>query len=216
MILMIKPDEQLIDKIINAIDWDEVYNPDRMFSEDDISSITEFLPKEIGVSTGASKCVLIPKLNNFVIKLPFLYCSIGDEMVELQNAPFCGNDYCYAEWEYYTLAKDANIEMFFPETIQYCTYPYHIYLQEKCISEATLPFHPLSKENKEFIDSLPILDNFSYQWVYECYKWYGLEALYKLHHFLKDNNISDFHGDNYGYRRSDNSPVLIDFSGFNY
>ena len=213
---MIKPDEKLIDTIINAIDWDEVYNPDRMFSEDDISSVTESLPKEIGVSTGASKCVLIPKLNNFVIKLPFLYCSIGDEMVELQNAPFCGNDYCYAEWEYYTLAKDVNIEMFFPETIQYCTYPYHIYLQEKCISEATLPFHALSKAAKEFIDSLPILDNFSYQWVYECYKWYGLEALYKLHYFLKDNNISDFHGDNYGYRISDNSPVLIDFSGFNY
>ena len=213
---MIKPNEKLVDAIIDAIDWNEVYKPERMFSEEDISSVSEFLPMNLRIRTGVSKCVLIPDTENFVIKLPFLYCSRDEDMVEFHNAPFCGNDYCYAEYEYYSLAHEARLDSFFPETIQYCTYPYHIYLQEKCISETNAPFLPISKKEREFIKSLHILNDFSYQWINACYHWYGKTGLYDLHNFLHDYKITDFHSDNYGYRVSDMSPVLIDFSGFDY
>jgi len=218
MFLMINTNEKLIHTVIDAIDWEEVCNPKRMFSEDDISALIESLPIDLKLRTGVSKCVLIPELENFVIKLPFLYCTDDDtgEVVELHNAPFCGNDYCYAEYEYYSLARTENLGCFFPETVQYCTYPYHIYLQEKCITESNTKFYPLTSEQRQFINSLPILNDFSYQWLYECYNWYGINALYKLHQFLKYYGITDFHADNYGYRASDHSPVLIDFSGFDY
>ena len=216
MFLMIKPNEKLVNTIIDSIDWNEVYNPERMFSEEDISSVSESLPMDLTIRTGASKCVLIPETENFVIKLPFLYCSKEEDIIELQNAPFCGNDYCYAEYEYYSLAHEARLDSFFPETIQYCTYPYHIYLQEKCVSETNTPFLPISKKERELIESLHILNDFSYQWISACYHWYGKTGLYDLHSFLNKYKITDFHSDNYGYRISDMSPVLIDFSGFDY
>lgn len=214
---MIKPDQKLVNTIINTINWDNVYDPERTFSEDDPSAVTESLPFDITLHTGVTKCVLDLKNQNFVIKLPFLYyCDTEEDVFALEGAPFGGSDYCYAEWQYFIFAHRDKVDMFFPDTVQYCTAPYPIYLQEKCISMLNFPKRPLSIEQKEIIKPFRHILSFSDTWLFSCYKWYGASALYRLASFLTANNISDFHKDNYGYRLSDHSPVLIDFSGFDY
>ena len=180
----------------------------------------------------------------YVIKIPFMYLysdyeydddDEGYYYHEFHNAPrpkdgMMGStfyrtdwDYCETEIEYCELAAAANISEFFPETIKYCDMPYPIYLQELCVP-ANRKLHKTSSYGRDAISeqiksksSAAIARwcyHFNAAWLQNVINWYGIEKLIQLFTFMEHYKMSDFHSDNYGYRESDGSPVLIDFAGF--
>ena len=163
----------------------------------------------------------------------------GDPYIELQRAPhpkagvsrygFNSEDwnYCETEMEYCDLAADAGLSQFFPETIKYCETPFPIYLQETCYPSYSrkdvIKHTNLQLTRDEFFNELE--EKYTYEvanwcyifsasWLLDAITWYGKQMVGKLFEFMTCYHMKDFHGDNYGYRESDNSPVLIDFAGF--
>ena len=135
----------------------------------------------------------------------------------------CDWDYCETEIEYCELAKAANIGEFFPETKKYCEVPYPVYVQELCELACYKPIEDFEKRNAiyEQIKAQTQSDEvakycreFMTSWILAAVQTYGLEKLIELFKFMAKYNMSDFHSANYGYRKSDGTPVLIDFAGF--
>lgn len=130
-------------------------------------------------------------------------------------------DYCQTELEYCKLAAAANISEFFPETIQYCEKPYPVYLQELCY-----PVFLKHRDDTNIVEERKRLEKilpeeigywaqiFSPFWIKDAIDYYGEDKLIKLFQFMSDFHMRDFHSSNYGYRQSDNTPVLIDFAGY--
>ena len=134
------------------------------FTIDDVSILNGLINDvypEYEVSTGASKCVIIPNDKNYIIKIPFTgegsdeiyendseyydYCQeYGIDYSEcpydrwvFENASNSQNgwDYCLKEAEVYKAAEDAGLEKYFAKTVyigDYCNHP--LYIQEKCCS----------------------------------------------------------------------------------
>ena len=137
-------------------------------------------------------------------------------------------DYCETEIQYYDLAKEAGIAEFFPETIQYCETPYPVYLQETCYPvflkhDKQQDYETMMKERKTMAQYLT--SNYSHEigkwsytfnpfWIQDIIDLYGEDQMAKLFQFMNHFQMKDFHSSNYGYRKSDNTPVLIDFAGF--
>lgn len=233
--------QNLLEQIYNDINWEAVSN-DSSFSEDNYGMIENNLNSDLFyIATGASKIVLVPKAKEeeFVIKIPFcsIFCDDWErheededyygEYIELQNAPLDNDwDYCAAEVDYYNLAIEHHIEMFFPNTSVAKESPYPIYIQERCLEAYdTKANTPRTKaEISEEMDTLragagPVahndwLYNFKASWILDAIDAYGEATLAKLFQFLDDYNINDLHASNYGYSVIDHRPVLIDFSGF--
>jgi len=145
------------------------------------------------------------------------YGMIGDEFYRTDW------NYCETEVEYCDLAAAANISEFFPETKKYCETPYPIYLQELCETATYEPVGEYSEYEKihEQIIALTQSEkianccyNFFSHWVVSAVKTYGLKKLIELFQFMVKYHMTDFHSGNYGYRKSDGTPVLIDFAGF--
>ena len=96
-------------------------------------------------------------------------------------------------------------------------------MQEKCYTIRDIWGHEGAPQASE--DSLKkVKSNDKYRYSgYFCKEWlaiaidyYGEEKVLALLKFLDENRwmSGDFHEGNYGYRVSDNSPVLIDYTGF--
>ncbi len=247
-----KINTELIDNFIKTTDWEAVWNEDS-FSQGN----TEAVDKNIDYSVfdwacGATKMVIQPNNENFVIKLPFRFTYIEDysdyyndeseEDVhyyyqEMAAAPLPKEgmispteyyrhtwDYCQTELEYCELAAAADIGEFFPELSLYCETPYPIYIEEKCYPSYrhTPVKHTLTRNNlitliQEQAQSNEIakwVSNFDSTWLNIAIDYYGLNKVIKLFQFLNKYHMIDFHGENYGYRTTDNSPVLIDFAGY--
>lgn len=135
-------------------------------------------------------------------------------------------DYCATEVQYCDLAAEAGISDFFPTTIQYCETPYPVYIQETCYPvyqkhDRNTP--EARKERRTMAQYLrerysEDISNWCYTfnplWIKDAMEQYGEEKVTKLFEFMSHYQMKDFHSANYGYRKSDNSPVLIDFAGF--
>jgi len=132
-------------------------------------------------------------------------------------------DYCETEVEYCELAAAANISEFFPETKKYCETPYPVYVQELCEISISRPSVSYEKRNEIYeqivnkTQSRQVANychSFAASWLINVIKAYGLEKLIELFKFMAKYHMTDFHAANYGYRKSDGTPVLIDFAGF--
>ena len=137
-------------------------------------------------------------------------------------------DYCQTELQYYELAISAKISEFFPETIQYCEEPYPIYIQEACypvyIKQDAMHDWKETSEKRETLTNYlqskyaESISNWCYIfnpfWIQDAIDCYGESKITNLFQFMTTYQMKDFHSANYGYRKSDNTPVLIDFAGF--
>ena len=202
-----------------------------------------FSHHKVQFAKGVSKLCIIPEEANWVVKVPFEgfiqhWYDFDNNGNEESHEEFCYNmgagnsrnewDYCLTEVEYYELAKDNNIADFFAKAEcfgecrngSYKTLP--AYIQEKCITISDLSYeddkkYAPSENSLKRINSSQKYDSkcFDKNWMASAIDFYGEEKLDELFSFLKEHpQISDFHWANYGYRISDGSPVLIDYTGW--
>lgn len=191
------------------------------------------LPSGWNWETGASKLVIIPDDNyDFVIKIPFNSSSEptvdwdDDEFYPLECArlPITGGysfDYCQSETEYYELAIEEGVSMFFAETIYLGDYGgYPVYLQEKCEKvyskrEGENPTPKQVKQAKELYANNYGIGSLIEKFIYYMLEKYEKESVEKFSEFLENCGIGDLHSGNYGYSAIDGRPILFDFSGYN-
>lgn len=189
---------------------------------------------------GVSKMCLIPEDTNWVLKVPFegfieyFYdedeSEAHEEFVHNEGAHNSKNnwDYCLSEVEYCEIAKDYGVGEFFAEARCfgncsngiYKTLP--AYIQEKCVTYSEIGWE--DEKYKPSEDSIKIVNSsdkyryksFQLDWIASAIDFYGEEKVDELFRFLNEHSEinGDFHSGNYGYRASDNSPVLIDYTGW--
>lgn len=180
--------------------------------------------------TGATKLVIIPTKEDYVIKVAF-NGTYNDYEEEDEGHPFYGaesprmDDYCDAEMCFYELAKERGFEkMFLP--LEYfgerdCI---HIYLQPKCERlemDDRKQVDYSSKGSREKIlkdrkDGKRYLrDKFPVSWTASCLDTLGsVERLQEFETFLTSTGIiSDLHRGNIGYY--DGHAVIMDYGGYN-
>lgn len=184
------------------------------YSEYRVRSLVENnnLDEELIVSDGVSKICLVFKNENFVVKWSRY------------------NDEAEREVQLYQLAKEANIEMFFPVTKQLVTLNNIVFvIQEKvdvyCCDASPKLEHLYATKAKTVSDRIiskmsnammKAHNNYARRpnelWVRLSISIYGKHRCKKFCEFVKTHKINDLHGGNLGYKN--NKPVVLDFCGF--
>ena len=173
---------------------------------------------------GATKLVLLPPHQDFVIKIPF--CGYDDEFWDSQYYPFenaeepDGWNYCEVEKLKYAKAKEAGIEFLFAETklIGYVKdHPIYVQPKMKIFSEAKNYSDYSVIKNKRTKDKChkSNINCFHVHWISDFLDYFDIETLQKLDEWLENNNINDLHGGNLGYHPLTGQPIIIDYSDFN-
>lgn len=205
------------------IDWKRGFHRD--YYEDTIEDAFSSMKSE--VCWGASKCVIVPAEFDYVIKIPFNcegWRDNVDDSSRFTCAEYCltgetGEDYCRAEAEVYTLAKEKGLEDFFAETIfamEYCGLP--LYLQPKCeddedSKERTSKIETLeSADAADFSQSYNSASGMSDEMIFNFLVDYGEARVNELFNFLDSIQASDFHDGNWAFLNK--RAVLIDYSSF--
>lgn len=192
------------------------------------------------VCTGASKMVFVPDNENstFVLKIPYYGSQYYHETYDEERGEYLDDgeyiaedfegaknevndyDYCRTEVEVYEEAEKDGFAEFFPYTALYAagskTSP-NIYIQEKAES-----FFDTEDEVTEEISNTAstISRNTGYvapdAFVLACVCYYGAKRTQKFLDWVGSNErINDIHSGNIG-RRSNGSPIIIDFAGFRH
>lgn len=206
---------------------DDTDEPICLFDIDE--AITKVDP-DAYVQFGATKMVIISRnLQGVVLKIPFrgrwfptaAYYEEEDwdfdEAYEFE--PFGCEDYCLEELNRYIKLKEKDFAMFFSETEKLCEGSSigTVIVQEETITKAhtvsryraSEKASRLSAKMKTPMDSL---------WVALCIDEYGEDLVKDFFAYCRnedeDDLLSDCHWDNYGYRKKDRSPCILDFSGY--
>lgn len=186
------------------------------------------------ILTGASKCVVLLRNQNFVLKIPFA----GQELwIQIRNfdAPkynsenfdfvFCSFkgartkdnwDYCNDEVEIFKKAEAAGVGSFFARTdfYGYSKDNHPIYVQERCEVFDSVDvddmYENLSKEIKT--SASEVLSELPEEWIALAIKYFGQELTDKFLAFVDNEGIDDLHFSNFGF--IGDRPVLIDYSGY--
>ena len=198
---------------------------------DFLSSLKEnIFNNQYDYAYGATKFVLIPFNEDYVIKIPYtgaFYDCYNDKnscSVEVEYRKFYGSnnekrpwDYCATEVERYNIAKELNLNMCFAET-RFLTFVnnYPIYIQEKCtVFSSCIKNHKHSKDeiSRTFkISGYPdfIIDE---NWLTDFRLYHGNQIFIDFIDTITGLEwADDLRQDNLGYIGS--RPVLIDYSGF--
>lgn len=202
-----------------------------------------FKTKKVQYAKGVTKMCLIPPTGNWVMKVPFQgeYVPVWNDDIEDYEDDFAFESYCGAEngtpnhWNYclsevycYDLAEEGGVSEFFAReeyfgevaTSSKETLP--CYVQEKCYTVRDVWDHDAPQASEDSLKKVASNEKYRYcnfcnEWLATAIDYYGEEKVLALLKFLDEHYwmSGDFHEGNYGYRASDNSPVLIDYTGFN-
>lgn len=181
---------------------------------------------------GATKAVIVPDNENFVIKIPFNvsdgYYDEDEHEWDSEEELLNGNDdnrfywdYCLQEVLVYRAARRAGVAKAFAQTkLIGHVKGRPIYIQPK-VEHDRLPY-PIDWDSKEYLESThkttrivraADAPSIPEVWAYTAYHYYGEAFFTKLINFLGDHpHINDLHGDNTGFLRG--RPVLCDYSGY--
>lgn len=209
------------------------FNPEHFTAMDEdslfslVESHTENNEKEWTWDEGATKAVIIPKNENYVIKIPFDGSYDVDEKNicgELVFYPFyngggCdGWDYCELENEYYDeLVKGSGFEEFFLRPIHINEYGWPIYVQEKVKIYGEI-------SNPAFLPKLESLETTTEQIKNKTTRipapWLAIalenlnDDIERFNEFLDflEAYFSDLHRNNLGILNG--HAVIIDFAGY--
>ena len=184
------------------------------------------------IDSGATKCVIIPKNEDYVLKIPFTGyedwenqpCEEDEETGEWiydeyydPFVPFEDGDYCRIEADNYQFAIIEGLEEIFAET-SFLGYVkgFPIYVQKKVttfwqtdkkVKHTDEERTSLKKSYKpEDIERLPV------DWCLDFIAAYGEEKFIDFLIFTIEYHINDLHGDNVAYRNG--KPCLSDYSGY--
>lgn len=200
---------------------------------DDLWDAVSKYDKDVSISYGVSKLVIIPSFGDKVIKIPFRgkwYCGEhwDDDIEDYVDSEdyfesFCGansaygDDYCAAEEGYYLEAEDAMLAPLFAKT-EYVKTINNVafYVQEKIMgknhSRISYDSDSYKKASKMNSDSQAWVNDTV--WLANVLEYYGEVITEYLLKFLKEQEIRDLHSGNTGYRKN-GEPVLIDYSSWN-
>ena len=165
-----------------------------------------------GRATGAFKeCLIFPDMD-FVLKIPFNFCSYSREC----NA-------CEDEIKTYQSAKEAGVEKVFLETwfIGYLRNGRPVYGQAK--ADYTSNSLPESKKKKYERITRTVTENMRNKvihgmydhsvnrlWVEMFISLYGKNFARKFEAWTKETHLTDFHSGNIGYRKD--KPIILDYN----
>lgn len=197
--------------------------------------IIDNLPKDFSYDYfhGVSKCVIIPKGAEYVIKIPFTgaeeedeywddeleeYVNEGRRYWDYEYSRFGeGWNYCEAEVILYHKAKSQNIEKILckPRFIgKVGGHPIYIQERAKCFCFCSNKIYTIdrtSKTTKKCKEKGYI--EFNLTWQTDVLEYYGSKTFDKIMKFLNDEYITDdLHDANIGY--IGNRPVILDYSGW--
>ena len=209
-------EEMILQALSNCI-FDELC--DRNYYDNVISNMdTTILPRSY--NTGATKLVLTPPGEDFVIKIPFE----GETWEKEDFSPFenaqepNGWDYCRVEVLQYQKAVEAGLEEFFAET-EYIGHinGHPIYIQTKVdiFEDIRDPYYDYEEETisstKDTCKKLEV-GCFHKYWLTDFLDYFNERDLLKLSQHLSNNDIGDLHGGNLGY--IEGQPIIVDYSGY--
>ena len=197
------------------------------FSEETAEAFYEDLSLDIrtlfpSYNYGASKFVLIPENEEYVIKIPFKGTYYGwdadEEFCNFVCAPHGEWDYCEEEVYRYNYATELGFKQFLAQTQFLCnTGPddYPIYIQEKSqIFSRTVEYSSHSKADR--VKTIKIIDKtnmpINIDWLTDLRLYHGDEKFSSFLSFIKNAQWDDLREDNIGY--IGNKPVLVDYAGF--
>ena len=179
-------------------------------------------PNSICFSSGATKGVLIPVEEDYVLKIPFFceYESYSEQYLEFYGADEPeGKDYCMVEIIKYEQVKEAGLEDCFAKIeILGRVNDRPIYIQEKATEifsddrEAAFYSEAIKESTKAKCQELNV-DCFNACWISDFLNYFSEEVFIKLQDFLYNNRIWDLHSGNLGY--IGDRPVIIDWGGYN-
>lgn len=233
---MITPQDFLIALQESGIDCDRdrfsQYNIEECYS---LWKFDEYMQKHFpnvrySIASGTTKVVIIPKEEDFVIKIPFSgiedwenqpyeYDEETDEYIYDENWEafklFNTYDYCEVEEKIFCDAEEEGLDFAFAATAylgEAQTFP--VYIQEKA---KILNWDGKRKYSNEEISTIREtykydLEKLSEVWVLDFIKCYGKKLFERFLQFTIDAHINDLHNGNVGYIGS--QPVLVDYSGF--
>lgn len=226
-------DKDYIFNLLSFIDFKAVTTDDT-FAEDNFTDyFIKEVPEDCNYNYGASKLVIIPEHEDYVIKIPFNcvynedYTALDDKQEEwlyFQNAYYCrqevyGWDYCEAEVEYYEEAADWGVEKYFAETryIGDC-HGWPIYIQPKCEAmedtrrshSHTLEEYDSIQEKADSVNQHGIRDR---DFLCDLFKDAGVDTVSLLFQFI-DEMLNDLHSGNYGYFEGTTDACLLDYAGW--
>lgn len=178
------------------------------------------LDNTVEILYGASKFIIISNEWDKIVKIPFngmFYCNDKNEDVDIFNY-FKIKDYCAREASIYADAVAFGVSEFFAETkfggvTEESKTPFYI-------SERVYEFDDVSKSDKikpskETINKIKEYKfyDISSKWLACAYEYYGGDAVKKLIDFIEEEEISDLHNGNIGFR-ADGAPVIFDYSSY--
>lgn len=170
-------------------------------------------------NTGATKLVLTPPGENFVIKIPFRGGKFGKKYEPFERAQEPdGWDYCKAEVIKYQKAKEIHVEQYFVETRYIGSVQGHpIYIQEAVdIYNEVKDFDDYDDEHREKTRQTCKDLNircFNSGWLTDFLEYFSSQELIKLQEHLTNTCIGDLHGDNLGYLYN-GQPVIVDYADY--
>lgn len=202
----------------------------------------EEIDPTIRIYCGATKMAIVtPKLNGVVIKVPFSGWYYATSLWEDDNYSyeerygferFCGgggkncDDYCFLENEIYNSLIEMDLTDFVAKTEvlgwigNKC-----IIVQEEVISEQNnRQFHDYSceseKASKELQEDFFSTEEFPDDFLALLVDKYGKEKCEQFFEYCEEEEggahiLEDVHDANYGYRKKDGTPCLLDFCGYN-
>lgn len=168
---------------------------------------------------GATKCVIIPKEADYVIKIPFDGEYRDNEEEEEEFYMFTGGgqegwDYCDQECAFYEdIIKGSGFEKFFLSN-NVLSFDWPIYTQQK--AEVYVDsYRKTSNKSKQMVKEMKksIWTNLPNIWLELCLENFNFDVN-KLKNFIcfLDDNFSDLHRSNIGY--VGNQAVVIDYAGY--
>ena len=211
-----------------AYDYDTDYVPNIEDIEDQVRKIAP----NAAIYNGCTKCAIVDKTCNYVIKIPFrgeFYEGYDDEEDYFEEFQYANDlkgecdatcwDYCENELIKYEKAVDAGFGEFFAETAYYGLIDNTpVYIQEKAIALSERGYEKLHYSD----DADKIYTNNRDKirvWINEIWTklaidWYGFDRVVEFLNYIDAEGLdSDLHTGNIGFTEA-GKPVLIDWAGY--
>lgn len=202
----------------------DILSPNAQKFQDEVLDLARKMNIRVQIAYGVSQYVIILS-DKTVIKTPFQGFYYGDPYAEDETE--CNDDYFenfdnnYSEVavEVYQDALLKGIEEMFSkiEKIGFTSNGHPIYKQEYaeplCSKEIDVKEDSLTKARELEIKSKRYIP-FDTRWSALVIEKYGEEEIKKLMDFIEEEQIGDFHTQNYGFNAA-GDPIIFDYSDFN-
>jgi hypothetical protein len=187
----------------------------------EISYVMDQLDDTVKTAWGVSQFVIISNDWEEVIKIPFaggyFYYDDDDEDADFEE---WNKDYCQYSLDLYNKACTEKIDPIFAKMrfVGTAINGAKIYAQEKIMidhasSKIEYSEDSLNKVKNKQKNRVAGWGRFKRCWLAAAIDCYGEEVVNNFIKFCYDNDISDTHEYNYGYRK-DGSPVIFDYGSF--